>query len=135
MTATRLALAAAVLFAAALPAGATDVEQRVKFARGGSSATLSGTIGQPKVRRVGEVRDRYLLGARKGQTLEVAFTATKPIMVAVWHTDYHQGYLGFKTGTKGVLTFELPANADYNVDVETTGTTKRSDYRLTVGVK
>ena len=135
MTPTRLALAARFVIGAALPAGATDVERRVKFGPGETSMNLPGTIGPPKVRRMGEVRDRYILRAKKGQALTVNFTATKPIMIQVWHTDYNQGYLFNKEGASGVVTKKLPATADYYIDVEVSGATKSANYDLNLAIQ
>jgi hypothetical protein len=111
------------------------VEKRIKFAPGKSSATLGGTIGQPKVNRVGEVRDRYLLGARKGQKLTVRVSGTRPVLVAVWHDDYNEGWLGSKTGAQTTQSYTLPKSGDYYVDVETAEHVKASDYRLTVEIR
>jgi hypothetical protein len=130
-----LLLAAVLLATAVSPAFATNIEKRIQFAPGKSSATVTGTVADPVPDRPGEVRDRYLVKARKGQRLVVKLEASLPTMVIVWHDDYNKGYLGDKTGTRLSLPLKLPANDDYVIDVERTPDVRKTNYKLTVEIR
>ena len=126
-----------LLVASATPALATDVEQRIKFEHGRSSATFAGVIGEPKVRRMGEVRDRYSLGASKGQTMRVKVTASRKVLVYVWAKakGYNDGHLFDLEGVRTSKTVTLPASDDYYIDIENPGSPKAATYKLTVVIR
>ncbi|MFC5390502.1 hypothetical protein U0030_15270 [Brevundimonas bullata] len=124
------AVAAAMTAVLALPAGAQDHSrtERVQFARGASSATLHGydTVD-------------YVLGARRGQTLNVRL---QPTNASAYFNVTKQGadealFIGSTSGSQ--FSGQLPANGDYVVRVYLMRNAARRDehanYSLTVGVR
>ncbi|MBD3819594.1 hypothetical protein [Brevundimonas diminuta] len=128
------AVAAAMTAVLALPAGAQDHSrtERVQFARGASSATLHGNLhGYDTV--------DYVLGARRGQTLNVRL---QPTNASAYFNVTRQGadealFIGSTSGNQ--FSGQLPANGDYVVRVYLMRNAARRDehanYTLTVGVR
>ena len=128
------AVAAAMTAVLALPAGAQDHSrtERVQFARGASSATLHGNLhGYDTV--------DYVLGARRGQTLNVRL---QPTNASAYFNVTKQGadealFVGSTSGTS--FRGRLPSNGDYVVRVYLMRNAARRDehanYTLTVGVR
>jgi hypothetical protein len=123
-----------LLLTAAAPILATDVEKRVRFDRGASGTVINGNLDFAKHKFRGEMRDRYILGAGKGQTLTVNAEASGPVRISVWHKDYNQGQLGSGEGTSVRQSIKLPANEDYFLDVELVGQ-KAANYKLTIEIR
>ena len=114
---------------------ATGLEKRVKFARGASEATITGTWDPAKAGR-GESFDRYILGAAKGQTMTVRVEASGESSLYVWHSDYNNGNLADGTGKTTSCTVKLPANGDYNVDIGPSGENpKKFTYKVTFSIR
>ena len=128
------AVAAAMTALLTLPASAQDHSrtERVQFARGTASATLNGNIhGYDTV--------DYVLGARRGQTLNVRL---QPTNASAYFNVTRQGadealFVGSTSGDS--FTGRLPANGDYVVRVYLMRNAARRDehanYTLTVGVR
>ena len=125
-----------LFLALAAPTMATDVEQRVRFDRGASGTVIHGRLdwSKHKVRR--SMRDRYILGASKGQALRVAIKSGPVVRFNVWHKDPDTGMLGSGTKLEPMGSIQLPANGDYYIDVKLEGEDCRyADYDLTVEIK
>ena len=115
------------------PALATDVVKRVKFDSGSSGTVISGTLDPSKKKdRFGTGQDRYILGAGKGQTMDISIQASGSVMLYVWHKDYNKGFICTSSGTSINQSCKLPANADYNVDVSSEGGAVK--YKMTVEI-
>ncbi len=115
---------AAVPAAPPLPAAVDQPPAvRIRFAAGGTSASVPGNIGP------GEVR-RYVLAASEGQSMTVRVDAPSPLTLAVWGADGtvllsdHAG----ASQWQGVL----PATQDYYVGVS--GATEPTLFRLLVSI-
>lgn len=114
---------------AALPAPPPPVAQesqepavRIRFAAGGTSATVPGNIGPGQVRQ-------YVLGASAGQTMTVSVASpNNDVVLAIWGADGavllsdHAG----ATEWQG----ELPATQDYFIGLS--GAAGQTLFRLTV---
>ena len=129
----RIALVAAALAACvAVSASAADRVERVRFARGASSAVLSGEV------RGYDFVD-YLVGARAGQHLSVRLNRTRGSGYFLVRAPGSEDNL-FDGSTSGD-TFEtaLPANGDYRVRVfmmrSAARRNERAGYRLTVAIR
>lgn len=129
----RLAVACAVLTVGLGAAAAPDIKtERVKFAKGKSSATVQGRI------KGYQVVD-YLVGAGKGQTatvnLETKSSATYFNIIAPGHTD-EAIFIGSTSGKRyeGVL----PDKGDYRIRVYMMRSAARrnevANYRLEIAV-
>jgi len=108
-------------------ASADGVTKRVKFARGKSSATISGAV-------VRGDRDTYTVGAKAGQMMSVKITSTEDN--AVFQVmDADGEYLqdaGDGDDAKS-WTGDLPSTGDYKIIVG--GTRGNASYKLTVSIK
>lgn len=111
-----------------------DVEKRVQFPAGSSGTTIQGSYRPPSGRHF-ESRDRYLLGAGKGQTMKVWLESTKPAILYIWQGDYNQGHLADGTGTKSSCTVKLPVKGDYVVDVQPLEGDTPFDYTLKLEIR
>ena len=114
-------------FSFAVVAG-QGVKQKIKFARGASTATVKGAV-------VRGDRDRYYLGASKGQTMSVKITSEEDNAV-------FQIYLpGEEKALKGAgdeddatnWSGELPENGEYVIVVG--GTRGNATYTLKVSIE
>jgi hypothetical protein len=88
--------------------------QRVRFARGRTTAVLKGAV-------VRATQDRYILGARGGQTMIVHITSLeKNACFAILGPDA-SALPGAEEGTDATdWTGELPINGDYSIWVSPT---------------
>jgi hypothetical protein len=95
---------------------------RIWFERGQFSARLTGHLGE-------QGADRYILGARAGQTMEVSATAPQQVGFSIWGADgtVLKRSVDEATEWAGVL----PASQDYYLSVVSIAET---DYVLTVTV-
>jgi hypothetical protein len=86
---------------------------RIRFAAGGTSATVSGSLAP------GGARD-YTFDARAGQTAEVRFSRSSPterwVLVSPQGSPLHTGM----TTQQGSAAVRLPDSGPYRLDVETT---------------
>jgi hypothetical protein len=93
------------------PSGKT---QRVRFARGRTTAVLKGAV-------VRGTQDRYILGARAGQTMIVHITSREKNAVFVILGPNGTALEGAEEGTDASdWTGELPLSGDYTIWVSPT---------------
>ncbi len=121
----------AVLFICALAANlifADGVKKKVRFARGTSSTTLTGAVIR------GE-RDRYYLGAKKGQTMSVKITSLeKNAVFQIYLSGEQEALPGAGDGDDATKwSGELPADSEYTIVVG--GTRGNATYTLTISIK
>ncbi|MDQ3799603.1 MAG: hypothetical protein M3384_09145 [Acidobacteriota bacterium] len=103
----------------------TNVEKRVRFARGKSSATMKGTIADRMTTH------EYKIGARAGQTLTVRFVSPrKDVDVCI---VYPNGGEPENSCGRRSFSVRLPDDGDYSIIIDS----KRENtaYTLTVSVK
>ena len=95
--------------------------RRITFAPGGTSATVYGNVAA-------NASDRWVIGARAGQTMEVSLQGGGVlIIVGPGGTVLLSDHAGASTWA-GIL----PANGDYSIDVKSTGAA--ISYALSVGI-
>ena len=106
MTALLLVMTASVVYALKI--------QRVKFARGRTTAVLKGAV-------VRGTNDRYLLGAREGQTMIVHITSVEKNAVFYVVGPDGAGLAGAEDGADiSDWTGALPTSGDYSIVVSPT---------------
>ena len=107
---------------------AQGVKQKVRFARGSSSTTISGAV-------VRGDRDRYYLGASKGQTMSVKITSREDNAVFQVYLPGEQEALSGAGEEDDATNWsgELPVDAEYVIVVG--GTRGNASYKLTVSIK
>ncbi len=107
---------------------AQGVKQKVRFARGASSATMHGTV-------VRGDRDRYYLSANKGQTMTVKITSEEDNAVfQIYLPGEEEALPGADAGDDAKdWSGELPSDAEYIIVVG--GTRGNATYSLTVSIK
>lgn len=106
---------------------ADGITKRIKFARGKSSATVSGAV-------IRGDRDTYILGARVGQIMTVRITS--PENNAVFQVMNDDGEYLQDAGEKDDATNwtgKLPWSGDYKIIVG--GTRGNASYRLSVAIQ
>jgi len=107
---------------------AQGVKQKIRFARGASSATMRGTV-------VRGDRDRYYLSAKKGQTMSVKITSEEDNAVfQIYLPGEEKALPGAEDGddTKD-WSGELPSDAEYIIVVG--GTRGNASYTLKVSIE
>lgn len=136
MQAWNLGMAAMAAVVTALAAGvacADGVRTDVKFPKGSTGTTIEGSVLRGD-------RDRYVLGARRGQVLDVSIASPeKNAVFAVYlpgandkdPTDIKGSPLG-KGEELRTLKAVLPADGRYLIVVG--GTRGNADYKLTVNI-
>lgn len=120
-----LMLAAALSFAAIV--SADGITKRIKFAKGRSSTTISGTV-------IRGDRDTYILGARAGQRMTVRITSLENN--AVFQIEAPDGsYLDGAGEMDDARSWSgrLPGSGDYRIVVG--GTRGNASYKVTVSIK
>lgn len=107
---------------------AQGVKQKVRFARGSSSTTISGAV-------VRGDRDRYYLGAKKGQTMSVKITSLEDNAVFQIFLPGEQEALSGAGEEDDATKWSgaLPEDAEYVIVVG--GTRGNATYKLTVSIK
>jgi hypothetical protein len=107
---------------------AQGVKQKVRFARGKSSTTMSGAV-------VRGDRDRYYLGAKRGQTMSVKITSLEDNAVFQVYLPGEQEALSGAGEEDDATNWsgELPADAEYVIVVG--GTRGNATYKLTISIK
>lgn len=98
----------AALAIVGLMAASTSAAERVAFAHGMTSATLSG--------QVGEGRD-YVLGAKAGQTMTVALKSTPDVYFNVMAPGNDTAIVNTSITGETTWSGKLPATGDYIVQV------------------
>jgi hypothetical protein len=116
-------------FAASIDAFAqqkgTNVEKRVRFARGKSSATMKGFIADRMTTH------EYKIGARAGQTLTVAFVSPrKDVDVCI---VYPSGGEPENSCGRRSFSVRLPDDGDYSIIIDSKR--ENTSYTLTVSVR
>lgn len=123
-----LSTLAAVLFVSlAVITSADGITKRIKFAKGKSSATISGAV-------IRGDRDTYVVGARAGQMMTVRITSLEKN--AVFQIEDPSGAYLQDAGEEDDatnVTNSLPEDGDYRIVVG--GTRGNATYRLTVSIK
>lgn len=107
---------------------AQGVKQKIRFARGSSSATVSGAV-------VRGDRDRYYLGAKEGQTMTAKITSLENNAVFQVYRPGEQETLAGAGEEDDATNWsgELPEDGDYVIVVG--GTRGNATYKLTVSIK
>src|SRR5439155_6744949 len=107
---------------------AQGVKKKVRFARGTSSTTIKGG-------GVRGDRDRYYIGARKGQTMTVKITSLeKNAVFQIYYHGEEESLPGAGDGDDATRwSGELPIDNEYVIVVG--GTRGNASYNLTVSVK
>ena len=107
---------------------AQGVKQKIRFARGESSATVKGAV-------VRGDRDRYYVGAKKGQTMSVKITSVESNAVfQIYLPGEEQALPGAADGDDATdWSGDLPADADYAIVVG--GTRGNATYTLKVSIE
>ena len=107
---------------------ADGVKQKIRFAKGSSSATVSGTVVRGN-------RDRYYVGAKKGQTMSVKITSEESNAVfQVYRPGEEDALPGAGDGDDATdWSGELPADAEYVIVVG--GTRGNATYKLKVSIE
>ena len=127
----RLRRIVAVLFICVFAFGlilAQGVKQKVRFARGSSSSTISGAV-------VRGDRDRFYVGAKQGQKMTVKITSLEDNAVFQIFLPGEQEALAGAGEEDDAMnwTGELPEDAEYVIVVG--GTRGNASYKLTVSIK
>ena len=119
-----LLLAAGSVFA---QRGGKAEAQRIKFAAGRSSTTLSGTLSR-------DAEIEYVFGATKGQKVTIKNTRTSLFDFRVFSEEFN-----FETEFESspTLTFMIPETGDYNFFVrkKQVKTPKTARFSLTLSIK
>ena len=107
---------------------ADGVKQKIRFAKGSSSATMSGTV-------VRGDSDRYYVGAKKGQTMSVKITSEEDNAVfQIYLPGEEKALHGAGDGDDATnWSGELPADAEYVIVVG--GTRGNATYKLRVAIE
>ncbi|MEK6336437.1 MAG: hypothetical protein AABM67_16035 [Acidobacteriota bacterium] len=121
----------AVVFICALACSSVftqGVNKKVRFAKGTSSTTIRGAV-------VRGDRDRYIVGAKAGQTMKVRITSLeKNAVFQIFFAGEQESLQG--AGEEDDATSwsgELPADNDYVIVVG--GTRGNATYTLTISIK
>src|SRR5258708_5616529 len=107
---------------------ADGVKQKVRFARGASSTTIKGGVTRGK-------RDRYLVGAKRGQTMTVKITSpAKNAVFQIYFAGEQESLEGAGDGDDATnWSGELPADNEYVIVVG--GTRGNASYTLSISIK
>jgi hypothetical protein len=121
----------AAVFICALALSSTfaqGVKQKVRFARGTSSATIRGAV-------VRGDRDRYYVSAKRGQTMSVKITSTESNAVfQVYFAGQQESLEGAGEDDDATeWSGELPADNDYVIVVG--GTRGNATYTLKISIE
>lgn len=121
-------LSTTIALAFAAVVSADGIKQRIKFARGESSASVSGTV-------IRGDRDTYIVGGREGQKMSVKISSGEK-NAAFQIRDAASGkYLSGAGETDDATEWSdpLPATGDYEIIVG--GTRGNAEYKLSVSIK
>ena len=120
-------IACALLLLAATVAAQRGKTQRVRFPRGRTTAVLRGAV-------VRGTQDRYVLGARAGQTMLVHITAREKNAVFTILGPDATALAGTEEGADAVdWSGELPLSGDYSIWVSPTR--GNASYTLEVTIR
>lgn len=113
MLITFFAIAAGAVFA---QGGGKAEPGRIKFAKGKSSTTLTGTLS-------GDEEQEFVFGARKGQTVYVTNSDSANFAYRLFNDDVSQESTDLATPT---MEFVVPATGDYMLFVRRSSTRPRT---------
>lgn len=116
LTKTFLVKIFAVLMIMGMLDSAAFSQTRIRFARGSSSATVSGSLYSGATRS-------YILGARRGQTMTVRVKSAGNVSVDIGGNDFGRGD-----------TIELRSTDDYIITVHNDGS-RTAKYSLYVSIR
>lgn len=121
-------LAVAFICVCTSSVSAQGVTKKVRFARGTSSTTIRGAV-------IRGDRDRYLVGARAGQTMTVKVTSLeKNAVFQIYFSGEQESLPGAgETDDATRWSGRLPANNEYVIVVG--GTRGNASYTLTISIK
>jgi len=107
---------------------ADGVKQKVRFVRGASATTIKGAVSRGK-------RDRYYVGAKRGQRMTVKIASIeKNAVFQIYFAGEQESLEGAGDGDDTTnWTGELPADNDYVIVVG--GTRGNASYTLTISIK
>ena len=107
---------------------AQGVKRKIRFAKGTSSTTIKGGV-------VRGDRDRYYIGARKGQTMTVKITSLeKNAVFQIYFHGEEESLPGAGDGDDATKwTGELPIDNEYVIVVG--GTRGNASYTLTISIR
>lgn len=118
-------ITALLLMTASITPAQSNRTRRVRFARGRTTTVIKDAVVRGTV-------DRYVLGARRGQTLIVHITSLEDNAVFdVYRAGSHHPLDGAQETTD--WTGELPRNGDYVIEVG--GTRGNATYTLEVTIR
>lgn len=103
---------------------AITVPQRIQFAPGATSASLSGTLSQPN-------GVQYVIRGQAGQTLQIVFTPASSAQMVIYGADGTVLRSGMGEGTS--FEGELPSAQDYIISFR--GGSQPLNYTLTVSIE
>jgi hypothetical protein len=116
-----------LLLATSVSALQTGLSKRVRFPRGGTTATLKNSLVRGTV-------DRYTLGVRSGQKMTVRITSLEANAIFVIYRPGGEILEGTGEGTNEKnWSGELPHSGDYVIEVG--GTRGNATYTLKVTVR
>ena len=127
----RLRRLVAMIFIAALAGNTVSgegVKKKVRFARGATSTTIRGGV-------IRGDRDRYYVGAKKGQTMTVKITSPEKNAVFQIYFSGQQESLPNAGDTDDATRWsgELPTDNEYVIIVG--GTRGNASYTLTISIR
>ena len=107
---------------------ADGVKKKVRFARGAASTTIKGGV-------VRGDRDRYYVGAKRGQTMTVKITSAENNAVfQIYFAGEQESLAGAGDGDDAMKwSGQLPADNEYVIVVG--GTRGNATYALTISIK
>jgi hypothetical protein len=122
-------LLTAICLLAFIPAsaqgGGKAEANRIEFAKGKSSSTLTGTL------KVGEIME-YVFGAKAGQ----AVTVSNPSKLFGFKVFSEENFDEADFDSSPNYTFEVPADGDYNLFIRRkVGGPRRAAFRITLTIK
>lgn len=105
------------------PPTAVPEPQRIQFAEGATSATVTGTLPV-------DGSDHYVLGALAGQSLSVDIAAPHLILLSIWGAD--GTFLKRPMAGTTYWNGSLPSTGDYVLELTSTG--PETDYHMMVTI-
>ena len=128
MRAVSLALISILLSALTSTALAAGIKKRVRFPRGSNSTTISGAV-------VRGDRDRYILGAKEGQTMTVRIRSLEDNAVfQIYFAGEQESLQGAGEGDDAKSwSGKLPTTTDYIIVVG--GSRGNAKYKLEVKIQ
>ena len=123
MLITFFAIAAGAVFA---QGGGKAEPGRIKFAKGKSSTTLTGTLS-------GDEEQEFVFGARKGQTVYITNSDSANFAYRLFNDDVSQESTDLATPT---MEFVVPATGDYMLFVRRSSTRPRTaKFNISFAIK